>query len=136
ESRRDSLVAGFELGCERQQRLHDGAPRDVGELGERCLIRAHSRPATTSRSLPPVGAGEDGAMNRAVPGVLTKTLLRVPLFEDLDEAEVQAVAESMHEANVPAGSVVTAEGGPGDGFFLIDRGEAKVTVGGQRRGRR
>jgi len=38
-------------------------------------------------------------------------------------------------ANVPAGAVVTAEGGAGDGFFVIDSGEAAVTVGGQPRAR-
>ena len=73
-------------------------------------------------------------MNRAVPVALTESLLQVPLFEDLDEDEVQAVADSMHETNVPAGSVVTAEGDPADGFFVIDRGEAEVTVHGQWRG--
>ena len=60
-------------------------------------------------------------------------LRRVPMFEDLDEAELQSVADSMHEANVPAGAVVTAEGGPGDGFFVIDAGEAEVTVEGRPR---
>jgi CRP-like cAMP-binding protein len=39
----------------------------------------------------------------------------------------------MHEANVPAGAVVTAEGGPGDGFFVIEAGEAEVTMEGQPR---
>jgi cAMP-dependent protein kinase regulator len=39
----------------------------------------------------------------------------------------------MHEANVPAGSTVTAEGGPGDGFFVIDSGEAEVTIEGMPR---
>jgi len=58
----------------------------------------------------------------------------VPLFEDLDDSELRAVAESMHEANVPAGAVVTAEGGPGDGFFVIDSGTAEVTVEGEPRG--
>ncbi|HEY8723318.1 MAG TPA: cyclic nucleotide-binding domain-containing protein [Gaiellaceae bacterium] len=72
-------------------------------------------------------------MNRAVAGALIEPLRRVPLFEDLDSTELQSVADSMHEANVPAGAVVTAEGGPGDGFFVIDRGEAEVTVEGRPR---
>jgi CRP-like cAMP-binding protein len=72
-------------------------------------------------------------MNRAVPGAPIETLGRVPLFEDLDATELQSVADSMHEANVPAGAVVTAEGGAGDGFFVIDFGEAEVTVEGQPR---
>jgi CRP-like cAMP-binding protein len=72
-------------------------------------------------------------MNRAVAGAPIETLRRVPLFEDLDSTELQSVADLMHEANVPAGAVVTAEGGPGDGFFVIDAGEAEVTVEGQPR---
>lgn len=60
-------------------------------------------------------------------------LQRVPLFEDLDAAELQSLADSMHEASVPAGATVTAEGGPGDGFFVIDSGEAEVTVEGRPR---
>jgi CRP/FNR family transcriptional regulator, cyclic AMP receptor protein len=70
-----------------------------------------------------------------VAGVSVETLRRVPLFEDLDAEEVQAIADLMHEANVPAGSVVTAEGGPGDGFFVIDSGDAEVTVDGEARAR-
>jgi len=68
-----------------------------------------------------------------VAGASLETLSRVPLFEELDEAELQSIAESMHEANVPAGATVTAEGGPGDGFFVIESGEASVTVGGEPR---
>lgn len=60
-------------------------------------------------------------------------LSRVPLFEELDAAELQSVADSMHEANVPAGATVTAEGGAGDGFFVIASGEAEVTVEGRPR---
>jgi CRP/FNR family transcriptional regulator, cyclic AMP receptor protein len=60
-------------------------------------------------------------------------LKEVPLFEELDPGELQSVADAMHEANVPAGATVTAEGGPGDGFFMIDRGEVEVTVEGRPR---
>jgi CRP/FNR family transcriptional regulator, cyclic AMP receptor protein len=72
-------------------------------------------------------------MNRAVAAAPIESLRRVPLFEDLDAAELRSVADLMNEANVPAGAVVTAEGGAGDGFFVIDSGEAAVTVGGQPR---
>lgn len=58
----------------------------------------------------------------------------MPLFEELEPQELRAVADAMHEANVPAGGVVTVEGGPGDGFFVIESGEAEVTVGGVPRG--
>ena len=73
-------------------------------------------------------------MSRAVAGAPVETLSGVPLFEELDAAELRSVADSMHEANVPAGAVVTAEGGPGDGFFVIESGEAEVTVDGRPRG--
>jgi CRP-like cAMP-binding protein len=62
-----------------------------------------------------------------------ETLSRVPLFEELEAAELQSIADSMHEANVPAGAIVTAEGGPGDGFFVIDSGEAEVGIEGKPR---
>jgi CRP-like cAMP-binding protein len=72
-------------------------------------------------------------MNAVVAGAPIEALSHVPLFEELDAAELQTVAASMHEANVPAGGVVTAEGGPGDGFFVIDSGDAQVTVDGEPR---
>ncbi|HEY3549877.1 MAG TPA: cyclic nucleotide-binding domain-containing protein [Gaiellaceae bacterium] len=68
-----------------------------------------------------------------MPGASAETLRRVPLFAELEAAELQSIADSMHEANVPAGAIVTAEGGPGDGFFVIESGEAEVTIEGQRR---
>jgi CRP-like cAMP-binding protein len=69
-----------------------------------------------------------------VGGAPVETLSRIPLFEELDAAELQSVADSMHEANVPAGATVTVEGGPGDGFFVVESGEAEVRVGSQVRG--
>jgi len=69
-----------------------------------------------------------------VPGAPIDALRRVPLFEDLDDAELQSIADLMNEANVPAGGIVTAEGGPGDGFFVIESGEAEVTVDGELQG--
>lgn len=68
-----------------------------------------------------------------MPGALVETLSRVSLFEELDAAELQSIADSMHEANVPAGAIVAAEGGSGNGFFIIESGEAEVSIGGQPR---
>lgn len=67
--------------------------------------------------------------------VSSETLRRVPLFEELDAAELQSIADRMHEANVAAGAPVTSEGGPGDAFFVIESGEAEVAVEGTPRGR-
>jgi cAMP-dependent protein kinase regulator len=60
-----------------------------------------------------------------------ETLRHVPLFEGLDETDLESIADSMNEANVPVGGIVTAEGGAGDGFFVIESGEAEVTIEGQ-----
>jgi CRP/FNR family cyclic AMP-dependent transcriptional regulator len=62
-------------------------------------------------------------------------LQRVPLFSDLDRKELGRIAASMKERNFSAGETVTAEGSSGVGFFLIESGEAKVTIGGEERRR-
>ena len=60
-------------------------------------------------------------------------LQRVPLFSDLDRKELERVAASMKERTFSAGDTVTAEGSSGVGFFVIESGEAKVTIGGELR---
>jgi len=59
---------------------------------------------------------------------------RVPLFSDLDKKELQGLASSMKERIFDAGDKVTTEGQSGVGFFIIEDGEASVTVGGEERG--
>jgi len=71
--------------------------------------------------------------NLRVASLSVEALRGVPLFEELDVAELESIADSMNEANVPAGGIVTAEGGPGDGFFVIESGEAEVTIEGEPR---
>lgn len=63
----------------------------------------------------------------------TDTLRRVPLFADLDKKELQSIAGSMRERTFPAGEPVTKEGTGGAGFFVVDRGEAEVSVHGEQR---
>jgi CRP-like cAMP-binding protein len=55
----------------------------------------------------------------------------VPLFSDLDGRDLKEVASSMKERTFAAGDTVTQEGEGGVGFFVIDDGSAKVSVGGQ-----
>jgi CRP/FNR family cyclic AMP-dependent transcriptional regulator len=62
-------------------------------------------------------------------------LRRVPIFSDLDGKELERIAGSMKQRTFNAGDTVTAEGQTGIGFFVIDSGEAKVTVGGEERRR-
>jgi CRP/FNR family transcriptional regulator, cyclic AMP receptor protein len=62
-------------------------------------------------------------------------LKRVPIFSDLDGKELGRIAASMKERTFRAGDTVTSEGQGGVGFFVIETGEAKVTVGGDERRR-
>jgi CRP/FNR family cyclic AMP-dependent transcriptional regulator len=60
-------------------------------------------------------------------------LRRVPIFSDLDGKELERIAASMKQRTFKAGDKVTEEGQSGVGFFVIEDGEAKVTVGGEER---
>jgi len=67
-------------------------------------------------------------------GVEINVLMRVPLFAELDKGELALIADAMQERIFAAGEIVTAEGSPADGFYVIDSGDADVTVEGQPRG--
>jgi CRP-like cAMP-binding protein len=56
---------------------------------------------------------------------------QVPLFSGLDKRELQGLASSMKERTFDEGDVVSAEGQAGVGFFIIDEGEATVSVQGE-----
>ena len=62
-------------------------------------------------------------------------LQRVPIFSDLERKELERIAASMKERTFSAGDTVTAEGQSGVGFFVIESGQAKVTIGGEDRRR-
>ncbi len=62
-------------------------------------------------------------------------LKRVPLFSDLDDKELDRIASTMKQRTFQAGDQVTTEGQGGVGFFVIEDGEALVTVGGDERRR-
>jgi CRP/FNR family cyclic AMP-dependent transcriptional regulator len=62
-------------------------------------------------------------------------LKRVPIFEGLDDRELERIAGSMKDRTFRAGDTVTTEGQGGIGFFVIEDGEAKVTIGGEERRR-
>jgi CRP/FNR family cyclic AMP-dependent transcriptional regulator len=62
-------------------------------------------------------------------------LKRVPLFQGLEDRELERIADSMKDRTFHAGDQVTTEGQGGIGFFVISDGEAKVTIGGQERRR-
>ena len=60
-------------------------------------------------------------------------LQQVPLFSDLDRKEVEEVASAMKQRTFSAGQSIAVEGEQGVGFFVIEDGQAKVTVGGDER---
>ena len=53
----------------------------------------------------------------------------VPLFADLDDRAVQAVAILAHEAAFNAGDVLMLEGEPGDAFYVIVDGTVRIERG-------
>jgi CRP/FNR family cyclic AMP-dependent transcriptional regulator len=62
-------------------------------------------------------------------------LQRVPLFADFERRELQRLARSFRERTFQAGSTVADEGKTGAGFFVIESGEATVSVRGAERGK-
>lgn len=61
-------------------------------------------------------------------------LARIPLLAGLERRDLEQLARSFRERTFPAGSVVTREGEPGVGFFVVVEGSASVSVGGEPRG--
>jgi len=59
---------------------------------------------------------------------------QVPLFAGLGKKDLQGLASSMKERTFEAGDTIASEGQSGVGFFIIEDGEATVTVGGEELG--
>ena len=66
-------------------------------------------------------------------GAPLESLQRVPLFAGLSEDELRQIALLFKERHFSAGETVVKEGSDGATFFLIDSGEARVSVGGAAR---
>jgi CRP/FNR family transcriptional regulator, cyclic AMP receptor protein len=62
-------------------------------------------------------------------------LQRVPLFADFERGDLARLARSFKERTFQAGSTVAGEGKTGAGFFVIESGEASVSVHGSDRGK-
>ena len=63
---------------------------------------------------------------------LASRLAEVPIFAGCSKKELQAIAKTVRQIDHPAGTVIATEGEPGAGLFVIDRGEADVTIGGKK----
>lgn len=68
-----------------------------------------------------------------VPVPPLEVLQRVPLFAELETAELESLWSAMQARTYAAGENVTAEGAARDGFFIVESGRAEVTVEGQLR---
>ncbi len=64
-----------------------------------------------------------------------EVLQRVPLFAGLEPRELRQIAESFKAREYAAGDTVATEGQSGVGFFVIESGEATVSVHGGEVGR-
>jgi CRP/FNR family cyclic AMP-dependent transcriptional regulator len=62
-------------------------------------------------------------------------LQRVPLFADFERGDLRRLAKSFRQRIFEAGSTVADEGRTGAGFFVIENGEASVSVHGSERGK-
>jgi CRP/FNR family cyclic AMP-dependent transcriptional regulator len=66
-------------------------------------------------------------------GAPIEAVQRVPLFAELDRREVEQIARLFKQRHFSAGETVVMEGSGGAAFFLIDSGEATVSVAGNER---
>lgn len=66
-------------------------------------------------------------------GAPIEALRRVPLFADLSTEELQQIGLLFKERHFTAGETVVKEGSDGAAFFLIESGEAAVSVLGKQR---
>jgi CRP/FNR family transcriptional regulator, cyclic AMP receptor protein len=75
----------------------------------------------------------DHARGFLMPGAPIDVLRRVRLFADLDDPELEQVARLFRERVFPAGETVIKEGSGGASFYVIEAGEATVTIAGDYR---
>ena len=66
-------------------------------------------------------------------GAPVDVVRNVPLFSGLDRKEVAAIAALFKKRSFPKGETVIKEGSGGATFYLIESGEATVTIGGELR---
>ncbi len=68
-------------------------------------------------------------------GPPVELLQKIPIFAELEPRELERLSGSFKERTFDAGQPVATEGEGGAGFFVIESGEAVVTVQGEQRGR-
>jgi len=83
--------------------------------------RAVTRAGSSRPAAPPAASGP------------SKMIERVPLFANMSPRDVEGIAALFKERRFAAGETITKQGAGGAAFFLIESGEATVSVGDQRR---
>jgi CRP-like cAMP-binding protein len=71
-------------------------------------------------------------MNRPMAKPTPALLRNVPLFSDLDERDLESLAEEFNERRFSAGDTVALEGEGGLMFFVVESGELSVEVHGDQ----
>ena len=64
----------------------------------------------------------------------TELIQKVPLFADLDRKEIEDLAAWFKERSFSEGEEIVSEGRGGIGFFVIEEGQATVSIHGDERG--
>lgn len=65
----------------------------------------------------------------------TALLVGIPLFSDVDYETLEKLSSDFIQRDFPAGTEIAKEGQAGLNFFVVDSGEATVSVGGKEVGR-
>ena len=69
-----------------------------------------------------------------MPGAPVEAIAGVPSFADLEHGELEQVARLFKQRSFATGETVAKEGSGGAAFYLIESGEANVSVAGEPRG--
>ncbi len=104
-----------------------GAARDIEwAFAQGTLYLLQCRAVTRAGSSPRSTASQ--AANRPA-----EVIERVPLFANMSQRDVEGIAALFKERHFVAGETITKEGAGGAAFFVIESGQAIVSVGGRQR---
>ena len=112
-----------------------GAVRRGVRTGARHRVGVRGRAALPA----PVPRGDAGRVVAAADRVRQLTsgpvevIERVPLFANMSPRDVEGIAALFKERRFAAGETITKEGAGGAAFFVIESGEATVSIGGRQR---
>ena len=103
-----------------------GPARDIEwAFADGQLYLLQCRAVTRAGSSSPTPASDS---NRPV-----ETIERVPLFANMSPRDIEGIAALFKERRFSAGETITKEGAGGAAFFVIESGQATVSIGGQQR---